>query len=76
MLGVLSLAFGNRTPSRWVFDVGAVTPLDAQNARLVVGHSLTGVHASYLTRLVVENGPGLRAAQRCISRRIVELLGA
>jgi hypothetical protein len=38
---------------------------------------LTGVHASYLTRLVVEGGPRLRAAaQRRISRRIVELLGA
>lgn len=43
--------------------------------RLLVGHSLSGVHASYLTRMVMEGGPGLRAAQRKISRRIVELLG-
>lgn len=43
--------------------------------RLLVGHALTGVHASYLTRLVVEGGPGLRGAQRAISRRIKSLLG-
>ena len=41
---------------------------------LLVGHALTGVHASYLTRLVVGGGPGLRAAQRRISRRILDLL--
>ena len=41
---------------------------------LLVGHALTGVHASYLTRLVVGGGLGLWAAQRAISRRIVGLL--
>jgi integrase len=43
--------------------------------RLLVGHSLSGVHASYLTRLVMEGGGGLRSAQAKISRRIVTLLG-
>ncbi len=43
--------------------------------RLLVGHSLSGVHASYLTKLVMEGGPGLREAQRKVSRRIVTLLG-
>ena len=42
--------------------------------RLLVGHSLTGVHASYLTRLVMEGGSGLRGAQRAVSRRMVTLM--
>lgn len=42
--------------------------------RLLVGHSLSGVHASYLTRMVMEGGPGLRAAQRKISRRMLALM--
>ncbi len=45
------------------------------HVRLLVGHSLSGVHASYLTRMVMEGGPGLKASQRRISKRIVELLG-
>lgn len=45
------------------------------HVRLLVGHSLTGVHASYLTQMVMEGGPGLKASQRRISKRIVELLG-
>ncbi len=42
--------------------------------RLLVGRALTGVHASYMTRLAISGGPGLRAAQAAISRRIVSLL--
>jgi integrase len=34
------------------------------HVRLLVGHSLTGVHASYLTQMVMEGGPGLKASQR------------
>lgn len=45
------------------------------HVRLLVGHSLTGVHASYLTQMVMEGGPGLKASQRRISRRIITLLG-
>jgi integrase len=43
--------------------------------RLLVVHSLRGVHESYLTRAVMEGGEGLKGAQRRISRKIVELLG-
>ena len=32
-------------------------------------------HASFLPRLVVSGGPGLRAVQRAISRRIIGLIG-
>lgn len=43
--------------------------------RLLVGHALTGVRASYLTRLVVSGDPSLRAAQVATSRRVLGLLG-
>jgi hypothetical protein len=45
-------------------------------ARLLLGHSLIGISQSYITRAIVQGGPGLRAAQRAISRRIISLLGA
>jgi len=45
------------------------------HSRMLMGHSLSGVHASYITAHILTGGPGLRAAQATISRRIVTLLG-
>ncbi|MGD0023612.1 MAG: tyrosine-type recombinase/integrase [Xanthobacteraceae bacterium] len=44
--------------------------------RLLMGHSLQGVNQSYITRLALTGGEGLRSAQRRISRRIVCLLNS
>jgi integrase len=43
-------------------------------ARLLLGHSLTGVNQSYITAHLLSGGPGLRGAQATISKRIVALL--
>ena len=43
--------------------------------RLLVGHSLRGVHQDYITKVVMGGGEGLKGAQRRISRKIIELLG-
>ena len=48
---------------------------DELQRRLLTVHSLVGISQSYVTRAVVEGGPGVRSAQRMISRRIVTLLG-
>jgi integrase len=42
---------------------------------ILMSHSLDGINASYINELVLTSGPGLRAAQRGISNRIVTLLG-
>jgi hypothetical protein len=42
--------------------------------RLLMGHSLVGVNASYINTLALVRGPGLRDAQARISRRIKSLL--
>jgi integrase len=44
--------------------------------RLLMGHSLVGVNQSYVNTLIMTGGPGLRAAQAKISKRIVSLLSA
>ncbi len=44
--------------------------------RLLTAHSLRGVNQKYIAKAIAEGGPGLREAQRKISRRIVTLLGA
>ena len=56
-------------------SVAADLGVDELQARLLLGHSLVGISQSYVTRAVLTGGPGLRAAQRKISQRIVELLG-
>jgi integrase len=56
-------------------SVAADLGVDELQARLLLGHSLVGISQGYVTRAIVEGGPGLRAAQRRISRRIVTLLG-
>ena len=56
-------------------SVAADLGVDELQARLLLGHSLVGINQSYVTRAIVEGGPGLRAAQRRISQRIVTLLG-
>jgi len=55
-------------------NVGHDLGLNEIHLRLLVGHSLSGVHASYLTRMVMEGGEGLKSSQRKISRRISELM--
>jgi integrase len=55
-------------------SVAADLGVDELQARLLLGHSLVGISQSYVTRAVLSGGPGLRAAQRIVSRRIVELL--
>ena len=55
-------------------NVGHDLGLNEIHLRLLVGHSLSGVHSSYLTRMVMEGGPGLKSSQRKISKRIIELM--
>jgi len=43
--------------------------------RLLMGHSLVGISAAYISKMMMHAGPSLRASQAAISRRIVELLG-
>jgi len=56
-------------------SVAADLGIEEIQCRMLLGHSLTGVNQAYITRLVLSGGPGLRAAQATISRRIVGLLG-
>jgi hypothetical protein len=42
---------------------------------ILMSHSLDGINVAYINELVLTSGPGLRQAQRAISRRIVTLLG-
>ncbi len=55
---------------------GADLGINELQARLLLGHSLIGISPSYITRAIGQGGPGLRAAQRAIWRRIISLLGA
>jgi integrase len=57
-------------------SVAADLGIDELQVRLLLGHSLVGINQSYITRAVVSGGPGLKQAQRRISRRIIELLRA
>jgi hypothetical protein len=61
--------------SHTFLSVAADHGIDELQRRLLTGHSLVGISQSYITRAVVEGGPGIREAQRKISRRIVSLLG-
>jgi integrase len=55
-------------------NVAADLEIDEPQTRLLRGHSLRGVSEKYISRLVLRSGGGLRAGQRRISQRIVELL--
>ena len=55
--------------------VAADCGVDELQARLLLGHSLVGISQSYVTCAALQGGPGLRAAQRQVSNRIVGLLG-
>jgi len=55
-------------------SVAADLGIDELQRRMLAGHSFQGINQSYITRAVLEGGPGLRGAQRAISRRIVSLL--
>jgi integrase len=48
--------------------------IDELSAHLLLGHAPQGVSAKYLRTLALSLGPGLRKAQRAISKRIVALL--
>jgi integrase len=50
--------------------------IDELSAHLLLGHAPAGVSARYLHTLALSLGPGLRKAQRAISKRIVALLSA
>ena len=70
-----SLPFkGHALRHTWA-SVAADLGIDELQRRLLLGHSLSGISQSYVTRAVLSGGPGLRAAQRRVSRRLVELLG-
>ena len=56
-------------------SVAADLGIDELQRRLLTGHSLVGISQAYVTRAIVEGGPGVREAQRKISKRIVTLLG-
>lgn len=53
--------------------VGASLGIDELTIRLLQGHSLSGISQGYVTRALLV-GTSLRAAQRRISKRIVELM--
>lgn len=57
-------------------SVAADLGIDELQRQLLTGRSLVGTSQSYITRAVVEGGPGLRGAQQRISQRVVDLLGA
>jgi hypothetical protein len=42
----------------------------------MLGHVPQNISQAFITRLVLAAGPALRQAQRKVSRRIIELLGA
>ena len=56
-------------------SVAADLGIDELQRRLLTAHSLVGINQAYVTKAIVEGGPGLRAAQRRVSARIVSLLG-
>jgi len=53
--------------------VAASMGIDELTIRLLQGHALSGVSQGYITRHLLV-GTSLRAAQRRISRRIVDLM--
>jgi|SRR5579864_1224137 len=69
-----ALDFKGHTLRHTYRSVAADLGIDELQSRLLLGHSLVGINQRYVTRAVLEGGPGLRAAQAKISKRIVELL--
>jgi integrase len=70
-----ALAFKSHALRHTFASVAADLNIGELQRRLLMGHSLVGINQSYVTRAVLEGGPGLRAAQRAVSRRIISLLG-
>jgi integrase len=56
-------------------SIAAELKVDDVSIRLLMGHSLVGVSAGYISRMMMHAGPSLRSAQRAVSKRIVSLLG-
>jgi integrase len=53
-------------------DIG----VDEMIVEFLMGHRPLGVSRRYVVRAMLNSGPAMRSAQRRISRRIVELMGA
>jgi integrase len=66
-------AYGNSLRHAWR-GVAADLEIDDLISSCLMGHAPKGVHASYVPRLALSLWPGMRGAQRRISRRILDLL--
>jgi len=55
--------------------IAAELETDEVIAHCLLGHALRGVSRGYISRLALQSGSAMRAAQARISRRIVSLLG-
>ena len=55
-------------------SIAAQLGIDDVSIRLLMGHSLVGVSAGYISRMMMHAGPSLRTAQRKVSRQIMTLL--
>jgi hypothetical protein len=64
-----------RAPRPWR-TVAADCGVDELLAHFMLGHVPQNISQAFITRLVLAAGPALRQAQRKVSRRIIELLGA
>jgi integrase len=49
--------------------------VDALISHFLLGHAPKGISQEYIPMLILQNGPGMRAAQCRISKRMFELLG-
>jgi integrase len=74
--GHLTQWFGDIDPCghalrHWYRDAAQAVGIDDFSSRLLMGHSLHGVNAEYLTKAMIASGPSLREMQRKISKEIV-----
>jgi integrase len=49
--------------------------IDELISHYLMGHAPQGISQKYISTLILQNGPAMRAAQERISKRIVSLLG-
>ncbi|MGC2320408.1 MAG: hypothetical protein WA615_28565, partial [Bradyrhizobium sp.] len=49
--------------------------VDALISHFLLGHAPKGISQEYIPTLILQNGPGMRAAQWQISKRMFDLLG-
>lgn len=55
--------------------VAADCEVDEMLAHFLLGHAPTGISQRYVARMILASGPAMRAAQRKISARMMQLLG-